>query len=280
MNSAADHYASHLAPIYLWMAGGLETALARGGAEIDAFSLADGTGLVAVDLGAGFGMHAIPLARRGYSVLAVDTSAILLTTLWNQAGALPVRVIEGDLGSFPQHLEGPADLILCMGDTLTHLPDRNAVERLFGDVGAALREGGTFVVTFRDYTTPLTGDARFIPVRRDENRVLTCVLDYVGDRVKVHDVIHERRGKAWHKRVSAYQKLRLAPAWVMQVLQANGMMVRIEPGPAGMVRLVATRTGCRVENAEVEPLRRAFTSVIEERDRAAEDAPRLASDGD
>jgi hypothetical protein len=67
-----EHYAGHLAAVYLWMAGGLDAAMARGQAEIDALCQVHGDGLVAVDLGAGFGMHAIPLARCGYSVCFLE----------------------------------------------------------------------------------------------------------------------------------------------------------------------------------------------------------------
>src|SRR5271165_4025347 len=140
VTTVAEHYAQHLAPVYLWMAGGFEAAVARGATELDALGLSNGT--IAVDLGAGFGMHAIPLARCGYSVLAVDLSEILLEHLREHAGAsprsLPIRAVQDDLLAFPSHLETEADLILCMGDTLTHLPDQESVRQLFKLAAAAL----------------------------------------------------------------------------------------------------------------------------------------------
>jgi hypothetical protein len=36
MPSVSEHYESHLAPLYVWMAGGLDSAIARGRAEVDA----------------------------------------------------------------------------------------------------------------------------------------------------------------------------------------------------------------------------------------------------
>lgn len=243
MSTAAEHYAGQLAPVYLWMAGGLDPALARGEAEVDAICPGRADGLVAVDLGAGFGMHALPLARRGYAALAIDTSAVLLGILGGQVGMLSVRVVEDDLSAFQRHLKGKADLILCMGDTLTHLPTRDAVEQLFTDVAAALQAGGTFVATFRDYTTALTGSSRFIPVKSDKDRILTCFLEYGDDCVTVHDILHERIDASWGQRVSAYQKLRLSTEWVVKALQARGFSVRVEQGLAGMVRVVAGAHG-------------------------------------
>ena len=121
MNAVTDHYARLLAPIYLWMAGGPSMALSQGAAELAAMSVPQSKGAEAVDLGAGFGMHAIPLARLGYAVSAIDSSAALLSQLRQLGEGMDIRTIESDLLDFATHLDVPPELILCMGDTLTHL---------------------------------------------------------------------------------------------------------------------------------------------------------------
>jgi methylase of polypeptide subunit release factors len=241
MASVQDHYRTHLAPVYAWMAGGLDAAIARGATEIDAVLPNLSTGCSAVDLGAGFGMHAIPLARRGCSVLAIDTSSLLLEQLERQGSALPVTTVEDDLLSFQRHMDRKADAILCMGDTLTHLTDSSAALKLFALAGESLSVGGKFIATFRDYSSPLLGQGRFIPVKSDADRILTCFLEYGPDTVDVHDLLHQRDGSTWNLRVSVYRKLRLTPEWVCSALQDQGFSVSAEPGLAGMVRVVATR---------------------------------------
>jgi 2-polyprenyl-3-methyl-5-hydroxy-6-metoxy-1,4-benzoquinol methylase len=241
MTSVTEHYASHLAPIYLWMAGGAEAALRSGAAEIDELNLPLGQGAVVVDLGAGFGMHAIALARKGARVIAVDTSTELLRTLDELAGDLRVHAVADDLLAFQNHLTERPAAILCMGDTLTHLPDRAAVESLIEKAAAGLAPGGVFVVSFRDYSTALRDDQRFIPVRSNANRILTCFLEYQPDAVVVHDIVHERTAEAWQTRVSHYRKLRLSPEQLVASLESNGFNVRREAGLRGMVRLVGVR---------------------------------------
>jgi hypothetical protein len=241
MTTVADHYESHLAPVYLWMSGGVEAALARGDAEIAALLPRLAAGTTAVDLGAGFGMHAIPLGRRGCEVVAVDSSGLLLEELQRHAAGLPVRAVHDELLSFQRYLKSSVALIMIMGDTLTHLPDRAAVLTLIARAADSLCPGGEFFATFRDYTAPITGEARFIPVRSDENRILTCFLDYGDDHVDVHDLLYERQGSVWPLKVSTYRKLRLPPAWVAGALRDAGFSVRSEPGLSGMVRLIATR---------------------------------------
>jgi 2-polyprenyl-3-methyl-5-hydroxy-6-metoxy-1,4-benzoquinol methylase len=241
MGSVDDHYRSHLAPVYVWMSGGFDAALARGGAEIETVLPNPWRGSHAVDLGAGFGMHSIPLARRGCSVLAIDTSAHLLEQMKERVSSLPVTVVEDDLLGFQQYQDRPADLILCMGDTLTHLPDTASVSTLFTRVAESLRPGGMFIATLRDYASALVGTGRFIPVKSDADRILTCFLEYCTDHVDVHDILHERSGETWQLRVSAYRKLRLNPQWLIATLEDRRFSVRAEPGLGGMMRFIATR---------------------------------------
>src|SRR6185312_911336 len=100
MSAVTDHYARLLAPIYLWMAGGKEAALNQGAAQLMALNIQPAHGTPAVDLGAGFGMHAIPLARLGYAVTAIDSSALLLSQLRQLGEGLHIRAIESDLLDF------------------------------------------------------------------------------------------------------------------------------------------------------------------------------------
>jgi SAM-dependent methyltransferase len=241
MSSVADHYRSHLAPVYTWMSGGFDAAIARAETEIGAILPDLSKGSYAVDLGCGFGMHSILLARRGCSVLALDSSSYLLERLQAHAGTLPIAAVEDDLLAFQRYLNRPADVILCMGDTLTHLPDRDAASQLFTLAAASLCPGGTFIATFRDYTQAMVGNGRFIPVKSDADRILTCFLEYAADHVDVHDILHERDGDAWRLRVSTYRKLRLDPQWISASLRDRGFSVRTEPGLAGMIRIIAAK---------------------------------------
>jgi SAM-dependent methyltransferase len=224
------------------MVGDLEAASARATSELDAIGVPPNASGTAVDLGAGFGLHALPLARRGYSVIAIDSCQALLDELRRRAAGMPVNTVAGDILDFQQFVSKPAEVIVCMGDTLTHLPKRDNVEHLLANVVASLSPGGLFATTFRDYvSTPLQGDRRFIPVRSDESRILTCFLEYGEDSVTVHDLLHERVSGQWQQRISSYRKLRLHPEWVISVLAQRGLQVRTAAGPGGMTRVVATK---------------------------------------
>jgi SAM-dependent methyltransferase len=240
MSATEAHYATLLAPLYSWLAGGLEHAFGQGLADLQPV-LPDTGGSLAVDLGAGFGMHTVPLARLGWRVVAIDSSPHLLGELRRAAHGLDVTAHGGDLLAFADHLSGSdrPDLIVCMGDTLTHLASVEQVLDLARRVAAKLSERGRFVATWRDYSRLPTGTGRFIPVRADADRILTCFLEDRGDHVAVHDILHERDGSTWKTRVGCYPKLRLSSAALRDIFNAVGLHATVAPGPRGMLRLVA-----------------------------------------
>ena len=243
MKTTAAHYATHLGPIYSWMLGDIDAAFARSAAEIDDLKLPEANHGVAVDLGAGLGLHALPLARRGYHVTAVDSCQVLLDELRARSGNMAVTTVNADLVDFRAVMQEQPRVVLCMGDTLTHLPSLGSVESLLRSVAAALVPGGVFAATFRDYAgRTLKGDERFILVRADADRILTCFLEYAEHQVTVHDVLNEREQDRWRQKISSYSKLRLAPEWVESKLTDLGLKVRRDTSANGMVRIVATKT--------------------------------------
>lgn len=238
MSSVETHYERLLAPIYLWMAGGIDNAVALGASDIA--DLLPRVGF-AVDLGAGFGMHTIPLARAGHKVLAIDSSAYLLEQLRSYTADMPVTVVSADLLRFSEHLppHQQVDLILCMGDTLTHLPTAEAISELAEAVAATLRLGGRFISTFRDYTVMPAGPSRFIPVQSDSDRIHMCFLEEVGNHVVVHDILHQRKDNKWTMQISNYEKLRISAHEVCRLFRAAGLKASVAPGPRGKVKVVA-----------------------------------------
>ncbi len=94
--------------------GGVDPALAAGRAEIEALGLPRTRG----DLDAGFDKHAVPLARAGARVLAIDASAELNASLLRLAEGLPI----------------------------THLASFDAVDALCRAACSALAPGGTFEI--------------------------------------------------------------------------------------------------------------------------------------
>jgi 2-polyprenyl-3-methyl-5-hydroxy-6-metoxy-1,4-benzoquinol methylase len=243
--SVKEHYDSHLAPLYTWISGGAEAPRQRfADFLITHHLLPSAPGAVALDLGAGSGFQSLPLAAAGYTVTAIDLSQVLLAELTRDAAdaGLAIRTVVGDLREVTAHAAKTSPtLIVCLGDTLTHLTSTDDVAGFLRDAAAALAPGGHLVLTFRDYTVARTGADRFIPVRSDENRIFTCFLDYGPTHVTIHDILHIRQGAIWHQTVSAYEKIRLCADFVREQLLAVGLKLILDDRTTGLVTFIAQR---------------------------------------
>ncbi|MEU2715450.1 class I SAM-dependent methyltransferase [Streptomyces sp. NPDC007205] len=176
----------------------------------------------AIDLGCGSGAQTLALVRLGSpAVIAVDTSRRLLDELVTYAqDSAVVRAVHGDLRTvLPEAAEpGMVAAVVCMGDTLPHLPAKADVPVLLGHISRALASGGHLVVTYRDLTVELRGTDRFIPVI-------------------VHDLLHTRTNGSWQQQTSSYSKLRIASSWLVEQCRAAGLDVRHDAADARGMRI-------------------------------------------
>jgi SAM-dependent methyltransferase len=244
MNNAKEHYDRHLGAIYSWMAGDVNVALERNRSLFYQLGLDTAPKGLAIDLGCGTGFQSIPLAELGYSVLAIDSCAVLLSQLQENIINLPITTIQDDLLNFSKHISNQAQLVVCMGDTLTHLDSLDTVRNLISEVSQKLNEGGIIVLTFRDYVSvELLGHQRFIPVRSDDSRILTCFLEYHQEFVEVHDLLHYKDGTQWAFKASSYRKLRLDKNWLIKQIDELGLAMIQDTFSSGMVNIVAKKIG-------------------------------------
>lgn len=243
MNTVQFHYDEHLAPIYSWMFGSSEATIEQNRQLLHQLIIDETPQGLAVDLGAGSGFQSIPLAELGFSVIAVDLCAALLNELSDRAKNLPIRTIHDDILNFSKYTKEQPQIIVCMGDTLTHLESLNSVESLLSSLGNTLAKDGKFIVTFRDYVSVEShGTKHFIPVRSDESKILTCFLEYHETIVEVYDLLHQKRGYEWVLNVSSYRKLRIDKNWLCSQLEKVGLQVVNNEVINGMICIVAQKT--------------------------------------
>jgi SAM-dependent methyltransferase len=234
MPTATAHYANLLARHYTWMLNLSFDEKVTEQRTILSPILKDTPRGPAVDLGAGPGFQSLALAQLGFSpILALDTSPELLTelesALLTHTTSDNIHTHQADILNLANHVQpATAAAIVCMGDTLTHLPDHESVRHLFSAAATALAPGGLFVLTWRDLTIELKDTDRFIPVRSDSDKIMTCFLEYTSPTtVQVHDLVYTRDPNhdpaKWTVEKSSFPKLRLSPAWVTQELTAAGL---------------------------------------------------------
>jgi 2-polyprenyl-3-methyl-5-hydroxy-6-metoxy-1,4-benzoquinol methylase len=241
MTHAKDHYERLLGDVYAWSVSQRGNPFDRGAAWLARHGLDEAT--TYLDLGAGFGAHTLPLARAGKTVTAVDFDRTLLAGLAANLGDAAPRVtaVQGDfLDVLSAPTGGPWDVILCAGDTITHLPDVGAVQALLAGSARGLSPGGRLALQYRDSTAfSATGTARFLEVARDSTRIMHCLLEPIDDeRLRVTDIVTETSADGPITRISDYVKLRLAPSRLVAMAGDAGLSLAARTDEAGMTTLV------------------------------------------
>lgn len=112
-------------------------------AAVDALAMLAGPGPV-LELGAGTGRLAIPLAARGLEVWALDASSAMLDRLAAKPGGELVRPVRADMADFAVNRR--FSLVVCADNTLFNLTERARQARCLALAAAHLAPGGRVVV--------------------------------------------------------------------------------------------------------------------------------------
>lgn len=244
--TVTDHYDKLLCKYYDWMLGGFDKASDAAAKLFTELNILGAENATALDLGAGTGVQSVPLAQAGFSVTAVDLSACLLAELTEHAADLPIKPVRGDMLDPATYAEAaPFDIVVCMGDTLTHLGNQQEVYRLFANTMAVLKSGGPFILSWRDMSGPVspTGAPLAYPVRLDQDRLFTTVIGDAGPGyVSSTDIIMVRGESSWEFGQGSYYKLRLSEMNCLQMLLASGFWIQSTFRRDPMTYVVARRS--------------------------------------
>lgn len=241
--TAIEHYQTFLADHYTWMSGPYTDKVAHQMALLRRSGIAPTLTGKALDLGCGPGSQSIALAQLGFAVVAIDANAQLLKELGEHAGTLAISTVQHDLCALEtcSALPAQADAAICVGDIIPHLPSIHCVTTLFNRVSGMLVPHGKFLLGFRDLSEERHGLDRFFPIRGDNDRIMTCFVEYEQETVIVHDLIYVRHGEGWDLRKSSYRKLRLSRSWVCSQLEEQGLSVLSQEETAGVWNIVSEK---------------------------------------
>jgi SAM-dependent methyltransferase len=224
MGTAKAHYDSHLGNFYSWMIGDFASMVRRQKDEFAEAGIAGVDSAAAWDLGAGNGVQTVALSDMGYSVTSIDFNNQLIRELRANTANRDVRIVEDDIFAFAD-LDQMPDLIVCCGDTVAHLPDVGKLGQLISGCYSRLGNGGRLYLSFRDYSRELTDAERFIPVKQDQHRILTCFLEYFENRVRVTDILLEHDGGKWVQKISSYFKIRTSVPMIVRLMEHTGFTI-------------------------------------------------------
>jgi SAM-dependent methyltransferase len=236
-----EHYDSHLGNFYSWYTGDFD----KNKDSFKAFCIDNEIkpydSKCAIDLGAGNGIQTIALADLGFKVKAIDFNNQLISELKSRIGNSPVEVYNDDIRFVGKYSEPQPELIVCCGDTLTHLDSFAEVQKIIRDSFDILTSKGRLVLTFRDYSTELEDTNRFIPVKSDSQRILTCFVEYSVDKLRVTDLLYELENDKWVQKVSSYYKTRINRDLVLGFLKGSGFKINLNNLANRMITIIGQK---------------------------------------
>lgn len=241
MTTVKEHYETHLGDFYSWILGDFETKQREHQQFLEQNNIVPPSTKIAIDLGAGNGIQSVSLAKLGFDVKAIDFNKQLLAELEINRQDLPIEIIEDDIRFIKKYAESRPELIICWGDTLTHLESIVEIEQLIADCSEILADDGKLILSFRDYEHALVGDERFISVKNDETKILTCFLDYEESKVRVTDLLHYKTENGWLQKVSSYYKVRISPKYVESIILRNGLTISFNEIVNRLDTIIATK---------------------------------------
>jgi len=236
-----EHYDNHLGNFYSWYTGDFDKNMEDFRTFCTENEIIPKNSKYAIDLGAGNGIQSIALAKQGFKVVAIDFNVQLIAELNSRVGNLPIEILNDDIRSINKYAALQPELIVCCGDTLTHLESLAEVQKLIMDCSDILNARGKVVFTFRDYSAELEDTHRFIPVKSDSNRIMTCFLEYSSDKVRVTDLIHELENDTWTQKISSYYKTRISKDQAIGYLKDSGFHVVLAKAENRIITIIGQK---------------------------------------
>lgn len=151
----------------------------------------------ALDVGCGTGSFTLALARGGVAAAGLDLSGAMLEKARKNSLAygLEIDFVKAGMEEISSAVSGKFDLILCMGNTLPHLPDKKALDSLLAACGKLLNPGGHLVLNLLNYRKILDLKQRLVGITRNGGREFIRFYDFAEPHVRFNILEIDWTGK-------------------------------------------------------------------------------------
>jgi glycine/sarcosine N-methyltransferase len=156
--SRTVQYYDDLADFYELIFPDWERSMARQSAAISQVLLALGPrktipGFRVLDVAAGIGTQALPLAALGFDVTARDLSERAIDRLRREADSrgLSIDIAQSDMRNVRASANGPFEAVIAFDNSVTHLSSDAEITKALTGFRESLVDGGLFLLSVRDY---------------------------------------------------------------------------------------------------------------------------------
>ena len=184
-----------------------------------------------LDAACGTGQHALALAALGYNAAGADLSPGMIERARQNAAEreLQVRFEVAGFGELGETFRrGSFDSLLCLGNSLPHVPDQKELAIALLDFASVLKPGGLLLVQNRNFDQVLKQQARWMEpqgARESEREWLFLrFYDFLDDGTIDFNILRLQRkiGTAWQMQVTQTRLLPLTQAELQDALLTAG----------------------------------------------------------
>jgi SAM-dependent methyltransferase len=126
----------------------------------------DGGARSIVDCGCGTGSQLQPFAAAGLSCFGFDPDPSLVAIARRKLSAYPkTRIETGSFADLPRLVPFHSDLLMCLGNSLVHVP-KDEASRFLADAAGALSPSGTLLLQILNYERLLRAGVTELPMIR------------------------------------------------------------------------------------------------------------------
>ena len=139
------------------------------------------------DASCGNGVQAVTLKARGYEISASDISAEMLnlTQAYAQEKHVDLHTFRSSWRELNQHMEDTVDLVICVGNSISHTRDyADRVETLRQFYGL-LNEGGTLFLDTRNWDLMIESTLKYNILKQREYKGKNYVPIYIWDPLQI-----------------------------------------------------------------------------------------------
>ncbi len=193
-----------------------------------------------LDMACGSGRHSISLASHGADIIGIDASKSMIEAAKNHAETEGVEstFILADMETIRTTVDGPFDLIICLGNSLALVDNIDALKQVVKDVFHLLEDGGSFVAQVLNFEEIHWTGFRTFPSKvgklSNEEEITFSRLfehtDYPFSSTLVMSAFR-KDGEEWTSEVSTQKVLNLKHNQMKTIFEETGFnSVEIFPG--------------------------------------------------
>ena len=162
-----------------------------------------------LDIAAGTGNQALLLAGKGYAVTATDNSDEMVNKIRekSQNNNIPIQTFVLEMENI-QTITSSFDVIVCIGNSLSHLTSLSKISQTVEDIGKLLESDGTFIIQIVNYDRVIEERIHNLPVIEKTNGLtFERTYEFQQEQVLFHGlltVVENGDRKQFENKVALY----------------------------------------------------------------------------